>query len=448
MKGYRYLFGNDYYTPINIDDEVLLAAIEDTDILNYDTKVATTYEVGDDEVVFTKGTSGKKADSQTLMEQAHDALNTYSFNSSISVNLVTSSLDEDEMDTLYEELSSGGENATLKLDEDYNYEIVAETNGATFDLETAQSAYDKAKEGAEFSIEATIIEADVDAQDLEENLFREVIGEYTTYVSGTSARRTNVKLAAEKCQVILLSGETFSFNDIVGERTEANGFGYASAYSNGETVQEIGGGVCQASSTLYNAVVLANLEVVERTNHTYISSYVPLGKDATVSWGGPDFKFTNDTDYPIKIVTSYSGNYLTVQIYGTDLEDTTVEFTYEKLATVARKVTYKNDNTLAEGTEKVETSGSDGAKVQTYRTVYKNGELVSTTKESYSYYSAHDRVVLKGTKKVEETTEETTESTDTTTDSSTSTDASTSSDSSSSDSSSGDSSTSTNDSSE
>ncbi|MCD7950306.1 MAG: VanW family protein [Erysipelotrichaceae bacterium] len=432
MKGYRYLFGNDYYTPINIDDEVLLAAIEDTDILDYDTKVATTYSVGDDEVTFTKGTSGKKTDQDELMEQAHNALNTYSFNSTITVNLVTSSLDDDEMEVLYEELSNGGENATLKLDEDYNYEIVPETNGATYDLETAQSAYNKAKEGAEFSVEATVLEADIDAEDLEENLFREVIGEYTTYVSGTSIRRTNVKLAAEKCQVILLAGETFSFNDTVGERTEANGFGYAAAYLNGETVQEIGGGNCQASSTLYNAVVLANLEVVERSNHTYISSYVPLGKDATVSWGGPDFKFTNDTDYPIKIVTTYSGNYLTVQIYGTDLENTTVEFTYEKLATVARKVTYKNDDTLEEGTEVVETSGSDGAKVQTYRTVYKNGELVSKTEEAYSYYAAHEKVVLKGTKKVEETTEETTESqssesTDTSTDTSTSTDSSSSS---------------------
>ncbi|MCD7839197.1 MAG: VanW family protein [Erysipelotrichaceae bacterium] len=434
MKGYRYLFGNDYYTPISIDDEVLLAAIEDTDILDYDTKVATIYEVGDNEVVFTKGTSGKKTDQEDLMEQAHVALNTYSFNDTITVDLVTSELDEDEMANIYEVLSSGGENATLKLDEDYNYEIVPETNGATYELETAQSEYKSAKEGSEFSVEATVIKADIDADTLEENLFREVIGEYTTYVSGSSTRRTNVKLAAEKCEVILLAGETFSFNDTVGERTTENGFGYAAAYLNGETVQEIGGGVCQASSTLYNAVVLANLEVVERSNHTYISSYVPLGRDATVSWGGPDFKFTNDTDYPIKIVTSYSGNYLTVQIYGTDLENTTVEFTYEKLATVARKVTYKDDATLEEGTEKIETSGSDGAKVQTYRKVYKDGELVSTTKESYSYYAAHEQVVLRGTKKVEEKTEETTESsessdtsTDTSTDTTTSTDSSTSS---------------------
>ncbi len=432
MKGYLYLFGNHYYTPINIDDEVLLTAIEDTDILDYDTKVATTYEVGDDEVIFTKGTSGKKADQEELMEQAHDALNTYSFNSSINVNLVTSSLDEDEMETIYDELSNGGENATLALDEDYNYEIVSEKNGATFDLETAESAYNKAKEGSEFSVEATIIAADIDAQTLEENLFVDLLGEYTTYVSGTSVRRNNVKLAGEKCNCILLAGETFSYNDMVGERTEENGFGYAAAYSNGETVQEIGGGVCQGSSTLYNAVVLANLEVVERHNHTYISSYVPLGKDATVSWNGPDFQFKNDTDYPIKVVVTYSNSYLTVKIYGTNVDNISVEFTYEKLSTVEKSVTYKNDSTLAEGTEVVETSGSDGAIVQTYRKVYQDGELISTTKEAYSYYSAHNRVILKGTKKAETTTDSSDTSTDssndTSTDSNTSTDTDTSTD--------------------
>src|SRR5699024_6531690 len=141
---------------------------------------------------------------------------------------------------------------------------------------------------------------------LEQNLFKDVLGSYTTNVSGTAVRKKNVRLSGEKCNnIILLPGEEFSYNNTVGKRTKENGFGEAAAYLNGETVQEVGGGICQTSSTLYNAVLLSNLEVTERTNHTYVSGYVPIGRDATVSWGGPDFKFKNDKEYPIKIVMSY-----------------------------------------------------------------------------------------------------------------------------------------------
>lgn len=406
LRGYYYLFDNSYTVGVGIEDEETLSErIEETDLLDYDTKVETSYTFGEDCVVFTKGVSGEIVEIDNVLSDTLSALENYDFKDAIQVTTTTSNLDEDEMDTIYEEIYDNPTNATLKLDEDYNYEIVDDVSGAIYDLDDAKDAYDSAKEGAEFSVEAEIVSADVTADDLEENLFREVIGEYTTYVSGTSARRSNVQLAGSKCNVILNAGESFSFNDIVGERTAEAGFQEAAAYNEGETVQELGGGVCQVSSTLYNAVVLANLQVDERTNHTYISSYVPLGRDATVSWGGPDFVFTNDTDYPIKVVVTYNG-YLTVQIYGTDLEDTEVEFTYEKLSTVKRSTEYEDDDTLEEGTEVTETSGSDGAKVQTYRTVYKNGELVSTEKEAYSYYKPHNKVVRRGTKVVEEEEEE------------------------------------------
>lgn len=97
-----------------------------------------------------------------------------------------------------------------------------------------------------------------------------------------------------------MPGETFSYNQVVGQRTKAAGFKEAPAYLNGKVVQEYGGGICQVSSTLYNAVLYANLEITERTNHGFKPSYVKPGLDATVSWGGPDFKFTNNRNYPIK----------------------------------------------------------------------------------------------------------------------------------------------------
>lgn len=412
--GYNYFFNKNNYVPVTIkDDKVLIADIKETKLLNYDTKKATTYEVSDGKITFTKGTSGKKVEQKEIVNQTKEALNNYELKSKIECNTVVSNLDEDEMETMYKNINGKAVNATLSLDEDYNYKIVDEKLGAKYNLEEAKKAYDNTKEGKTFSIDATIVEPTIDKETLKKNLFKDVLGEYTTYVSGSSTRRNNVKLAGIKCNKIMLPGETFSYNDTVGQRTKEAGFGEAGAYVNGETVDEVGGGVCQASSTLYNAVLLSNLEIVERHNHTYISSYVPLGRDATVSWGGPDFKFKNNTDYPIKIVVTYNGS-LNVKIYGTDLEDTTVSITCTKYSTISPKVTYKKDNTLEEGTEKVEKSGSNGAKCQTYRKVYKKGKLVSTTKESYSYYKAHERIVIQGTKKKEEKKEETTKKENTT----------------------------------
>lgn len=111
-----------------------------------------------------------------------------------------------------------------------------------------------------------------------------------------------------------MPGQSFSYNQTVGKRTIAAGFKVAGVYANGEVTEGVGGGICQVSSTLYNSVLLSNLEVVERHNHSFNPGYVPAGQDATVSWGGPDFKFKNNRSYPVRIVASVSGGTITVQI--------------------------------------------------------------------------------------------------------------------------------------
>ena len=288
----------------------------------------------------------------------------------------------------------------------YNYKIVAEQYGAKYDLDDSISAFNKAKEGKEFEVKAKAIVPSITKEDLEKNLFKDVLGEYTTTVNGSSVRKNNVRLAGEKCNVILLPGEEFSYNQTVGKRTKENGFGEAGAYLNGETVQEVGGGVCQASSTLYNAVVLANLEVTERTNHTYISSYVPIGRDATVSWGGPDFKFKNNRDYPIKIEASYAGGKLTCKIIGTDVDGSYVKFTSERTGDVAYNTKYENDATIPEGQQVTKQAGSNGGKAVSYRLVYdKDGKLLSKKKEANSYYKGHEAIIAVGTMKVEQAPE-------------------------------------------
>ena len=414
-KGYHYLLQHNENISIDIKDQKQLNKdIKKSGILDYSTLVPTTYKVEKTKVIFTKGKSGEAVKQKDVYNTIQTALNEYDFNKTLKIKPSSVSEDESVMKTIYKSLSKEGKNATL--DKNDNYKIVAEQYGAKYDLDDSISAFNKAKEGKEFEVKAKAIVPSITKEDLEKNLFKDVLGEYTTTVNGSSVRKNNVRLAGEKCNVILLPGEEFSYNQTVGKRTKENGFGEAGAYLNGETVQEVGGGVCQTSSTLYNAVVLANLEVTERTNHTYISSYVPIGRDATVSWGGPDFKFKNNRDYPIKIEASYANSKLTCKIIGTNVDGSYVKFTSERTGDVAYNTKYENDATIPEGQQVTKQAGSNGGRAVSYRLVYdKDGKLLSKKKEAKSYYKGHEAIIAVGTMKVEqvpETTPETTPNTE------------------------------------
>lgn len=276
--------------------------------------------------------------------------------------------------------------------------IIPEQVGADFDVAAAQAALDAAEPGETVTISAVIEYPEVTADELKDVLFRDVLGEYTTKVGGTAARRSNVKLSAASINgYVMNTGDVFSYNGVVGQRTAARGYQPAPAYVQGETVDEIGGGICQTSSTLYYACLLANLEITERYAHRYIPTYITAGMDATVSWGGPDYKFTNDTNYPIKIVTKYENNYVTVQILGTKTDDITVKMTSERLSTTNFEVVYEDDPTLAPGTEQVKTTPYTGSKWKSYRNLYDgDGKRISSTYEATSDYKARNRVVLRG----------------------------------------------------
>lgn len=235
--------------------------------------------------------------------------------------------------------------------------ITPERIGAEFDVTAAQAALDAAAPGETVTIDAEIQLPAVTAEELEGVLFRDVLGQCRTHVSGTAARINNVKLSAAACNgVVLNTGDVFSYNATTGQRTTAKGYQAAPAYVQGETVDEVGGGVCQTSSTLYYACLRSNLEITERYAHRYVPAYIDWGMDATVSWGGPDYKFTNNTNYPIKIVTSYSGGYLTIKILGTNVDGTSVKMTNEVLSTTPWETVYEDDDTLPAGTEKVTTT--------------------------------------------------------------------------------------------
>ena len=386
-KGYHYLLQHNENISIDIKDQKQLNKdIKKSGILDYSTLVPTTYKVEKTKVIFTKGKSGEAVKQKDVYNTIQTALNEYDFNKTLKIKPSSVSEDESVMKTIYKTLSKEGKNATL--DKNNDYKIVAEQYGAKYDLDDSISAFNKAKEGKEFEVKAKAIVPSITKEDLEKNLFKDVLGEYTTTVNGSSVRKNNVRLAGEKCNVILLPGEEFSYNQTVGKRTKENGFGEAGAYLNGETVQEVGGGVCQT------------------TNHTYISSYVPIGRDATVSWGGPDFKFKNNRDYPIKIEASYAGGKLACKIIGTDVDGSYVKFTSERTGDVAYNTKYENDATIPEGQQVTKQAGSNGGKAVSYRLVYdKDDKLISKKKEANSYYKGHEAIIAVGTMKVEQAPE-------------------------------------------
>ena len=358
-----------------------------------------SYEVAEDAIEITKARNGLSVSAADLAETVRERWNGIGYGDE-TVSILVDSAQILPAKTLtaqeiYDDCSGVVKNASYDKE---TGAIVPEEVGADFDADEAQALLDAAEPGETVAVPARVELPAVTAEELEQALFRDVLGEARTHVGGTSARRSNVKLSAAAInEYVMNSGDVFSYNEVVGQRTAARGYQAAPAYVQGETVDEIGGGICQTSSTLYLACLRSNLEITERYAHRYVPAYITAGMDATVSWGGPDYKFTNDSLYPIKIVTIYENNYLTVRILGTNVDGTSVKMTNEWLSTTPYETVYEDDPTLAPGTEKVKTTPYTGYKYRTYRNVYDaNGKLISSTYEATSDYKSRNQVILRG----------------------------------------------------
>ena len=271
--------------------------------------------------------------------------------------------------------------------------------GVQFDVETVQHQLDAAAPGEEFLAEAEVQFPPASTEEMETAMFRDVLGTCTTTCAGPWGRRQNIKLASAAIDGRIYNpGEEFWYNATVGQRTEARGFQPAAAYSGGKTVTSIGGGICQVSSTLYYAALMADLKIVLRYAHMFDPGYMPVtGCDATVSWGGPDFAFRNSTPYPIKITTAYNNdnNQLTITLWGTKTDDTYVTMTNRFLSYSESQVVYQESESVAPGTTQVEQYGHNGYAVRTYRNVYSgDGTLLRSTEEAYSDYDRADKIIL------------------------------------------------------
>jgi vancomycin resistance protein YoaR len=240
----------------------------------------------------------------------------------------------------------------------------------------------------------------VTEKQLNDTIFADCLGTYSSrYNAGDVNRSYNVALASKNInELILAPGEVFSYNDSVGPRTTARGFRVAHVYVGNRVEDGVGGGICQVSSTLYNAVVLSDLKIVTRTNHSLPVSYVPMGRDATVSYGSIDFKFENNTKMPIKISASASGGLAQISIYGTkENPGRTVSIESVCTATYPAQLEQIEDPTLPEGTVQVEQAGSSGSSYQTYKIVSENGKVISREPLAKSRYIAANRIERVGT---------------------------------------------------
>lgn len=238
------------------------------------------------------------------------------------------------------------------------------------------------------------------------------IGSFTTNTTSNKNRNTNVRLAAEAINgTVIKPGHEFSFNETVGQRTEAKGYKGAAAYNNGEVVQEIGGGVCQVSTTLYNAVFKAGLKISYRRSHTFEPNYVTPGRDATVSYEQPDFKFINTSSTAIGLRASYADQKMTVSVYGIPILEDGITWDLESKKVEDLGVPepeYVEDQTLDPGVEKTTSKGSSGSRWETYKVVYKDGKEISRELDHKTTYKGHKPVVHRNTSGVVLNPEETT----------------------------------------
>lgn len=346
-------------------------------------------------LVITMGTPGVSFDVDAVYNQILDAYSLHVFLVTVEDVAPVSEPDPVDLEAIYDEVCIDPVDATVDMQ---NYKTIPGSYGYGFDIAAAQRLIDKAGYGEEVRIPMEYIEPDILD---EEVFFRDVLGECQTPHTNNENRNTNLRLACEALNGLVLDpGETFSFNDTLGQRTAAKGYKSAPAYSGNDLVDSIGGGICQVSSTLYYCTLLSDLQTVSRINHGFPVSYIDYGMDATVSWGSPDFKFKNSTNFPIRIEAEVSDGYVKIKILGTDQRDYYVKMEYKITNTYNPDTEYVDfEYHNAEGYQDgdVIQKGTTGYYVKTYKLKYdkETNALISREFETNSQYKTVNRIVAR-----------------------------------------------------
>lgn len=356
--------------------------------------VQPSYYRENDKLIVTSGKAGLKVEKEKFLQKIYEVVKKGE-EQEIEIPIITSEPDEINIEQIHQEVYKQVQDAYYIKEP---FTIYPEVEGVDFDLENAKLLLQEQKE--EYEIPLVITKPNKTTRDIGTEASPDLLATFSTnYQASKVGRTTNLKLAASKINgTVLLPGEEFSYNKTVGERTIAAGFKSAPIFSAGKVVDGLGGGICQISSTLYNSVVMANLDITERRNHQFVTSYVKAGADATVVWGSQDFKFKNTRKYPIRITASVEGGVATVQVWGVKEEvEYDISIETKKTATISYKTQYVQDPKLPVGEQKVTQPGSNGSKVEAYKVTKLNGEVISRTLLSKDTYNAMTKIINVGT---------------------------------------------------
>ena len=380
----------------SIDEITLKSLISDISSNLPNKMIQSGYYVEDGNLVITKGSSGLIVDEEGLKKHLNEYIKDLSSKyTSLSIPVKQASPEQINLDKIYSEIHKEAQNAYF---EENPFKVYAEIKGVDFDLEKAKQLLKESQNNEEIIIKLKYTNPKVKLKNLKIDVFPNLLSTFSTqYDANNKDRSTNLNIAASKIDGTILSpGEEFSYNKIVGARSIAAGYKEAKIYQGGQIIDGIGGGICQISSTLYNAVICANLKVTERYNHQFITSYVQPGRDATVAYGSKDFKFVNNRTYPIRIDVYISSGIAKVDIYGIkEKNEKEISIDVDIISTIPYETKYQTDSSLSEGIEKVKQRGANGLIVKAYKIIKQNGITLSKEFLSKDYYKPLEKVIQK-----------------------------------------------------
>lgn len=387
------------------DDEKLTEILKNIKLSINDIYVDDVYYVENDTLVIIRGKSGYTIN---IEEEKNNILTIFrsSYLDSTISNEIKLSLEyvkpkEVTISDIIENVKCDATDA--RVDETLGItKFIASKNGYDFDEKDLESVLEENKnELQRIEYKLNLIEPKVNIEDLDYAFYKNKLSGFTTYVSNPEAPKAhNMEIALGILnETIVMPGEIFSYNQTLGEITASKGYVEAPTYKGGTTVNEVGGGICQTVSTLYNAVIKSDLEIVERYQHGLPVSYVVPSADATVYSPNLDFKFKNTRTYPIKIITNYSNGTINVNIYGTyEEKEYDIVIESEKLSTTKYDTKYIYDSTLEKDKEEIVVYGMDGYTSQAFVIKSLNGKEVSKTLLSKDTYNPQTQIIKIGTK--------------------------------------------------
>lgn len=351
----------------SIDLEQLETSLKDISSKLPDTVKESGYYIEGKNLIITPGSEGNIVNVSQMVSYIKNGLANLTLKDRVlDIATVVEQPSKINIDKIYEEIYKDPVDAYYTQEP---YAVFPSENGMDFaiSLDEAKAMLEEQKD--EYTIPLKILYPNVTTNMIGTEAFPDLLSTYSTkYSTRDRDRTTNLQLAANKINgTVLMPGEIFSYNQVVGERTIAAGYKEAPIYVSGEVVDGLGGGICQITSTLYNAVLYANLGIVSRSNHQFVPSYVTASRDATVVYGAIDFKFKNTRDYPIKITCSVSNGIATFNIYGLRSDN---EYDVE----ISSRVTSTTANAIYS---------------EAYRILKQNGQVVKSELLSRDTYKRH-----------------------------------------------------------